>query len=157
MGHGGVLAAGLAVLAVFITPGCVVVVKNEATQNCASQGKQVFFISAHEDGIPLVLDSANAQYLCVDPGNAVHMPANFGTDVFWDPGAFNGLGIVSVVPGSIASKAGIKPNDILYAYDSKPISRPADLESAINATSVGRRVWMELVRNGSKIALSAQF
>jgi membrane-associated protease RseP (regulator of RpoE activity) len=149
--------AALAVLATFVTSGCVVVVKHQATKSCASQGKQVFFLSAHEDGIPLVLDSANAQYLCIDPDDAVHTPAKFGADVLWDPGAFKGLGIVSVVPGTIAGKAGIEPNDILYAYDSKPISRPADLESAIAATAAGRRIPIDLIRNGSKVRLSAQF
>lgn len=152
-----VQVAALSVLAMFATSGCVIAVKHQAKQSCAAQGKQVFFISAHEEGVPLVLDSANAQYLCIDPNDAVQMPARFGADVFWDRGAFKGLGIVSVVRGSIAGKAGIEPNDILYAYNSKPMSRPDDLKAAIDATPAGRRIQIDVIRNGTKVALSAQF
>ena len=74
--------------------------------------------------------------------------------------AFNiksGKGVVisQVAEGSPASKAGIKPGDIVIAVDGKPVTNAAELRNAIGLQRVGSKVKLTLIREGKELRVDA--
>jgi len=74
--------------------------------------------------------------------------------------AFNiksGKGVVisQVAEGSPASKAGIKPGDIVIAVDGKPVTSAAELRNAIGLQRVGSKVKLTLIREGKELTINA--
>jgi S1-C subfamily serine protease len=51
---------------------------------------------------------------------------------------------------SVAAKAGIKPNDIVYELAGHPIASAADLRAEVNSVAPGEQANIKLHRNGSK-------
>jgi S1-C subfamily serine protease len=90
-------------------------VAHDAQDSCAKQGKKAFIFDAKQSGIPLVIESASAMVLCVGPDDATHLPESFGAEAV-SAANFTGAGILSVAPGSVADKAGIKANDIVIEF-----------------------------------------
>jgi hypothetical protein len=138
--------------------GCAAqMVQRDATESCAKQSKQAFIFDAKQSGIPLFIDSASAMVLCVGPEDVVHMPATFGADAV-SASNFKGAGIVAVTPGSVADRALLKPNDIVYEFAGHPVASAADLRLEVNAISPGDQAPIKLRRNGEKDrTLSAHF
>jgi S1-C subfamily serine protease len=132
-------------------------VQQDAKEACAKQGKRAFIFDSRQRGIPLLIDSASAQYYCVGSDDITHLPPTFGADAI-SASNLNGVGILSVTAGAAAAKAGVKPNDIVYEFAGHPIASAADLRSEVNSVSPGERVSIKLRRSGVKDPeLNAQF
>jgi membrane-associated protease RseP (regulator of RpoE activity) len=142
----------------FLLTGCAAqMVEKDANDSCAKLGKKAFIFDARQSGIPFLVDSASAMVLCVGPDDVTHLPPTFGADAV-SASNFTGAGILSVNPGAVAAKAGIKPNDIVYELAGHPITSAADLRTEVNSVARGEQVNIKLRRNGSKdTQLIAQF
>jgi serine protease Do len=64
--------------------------------------------------------------------------------------------VSAVVEGSPATKAGLKPGDVIVEYDGRPIARSEELPRAVAATPVGRQVRLTAMRDGKAVTLSAK-
>jgi len=62
----------------------------------------------------------------------------------------NGVLVYQVLPESPASKAGIKDGDIITSYDGKAVGHSRELISQVSTTKAGRRVTVELLREGKR-------
>ncbi len=56
--------------------------------------------------------------------------------------------VVSVVAGSPAAAAGIRPEDIVFEVDGVPVDDVGDLQGVMSAGRIGRPVSMGVVRTG---------
>lgn len=127
-------------------------------EQCAKAGKQVFFTSTSQNGIPLFLESASAMGVCLDPENVSHLPASFGADIVRIRiTGQEGIGLFSVVPGSAAYKAGLEASDFIYEFRGRPVAHPDELQSAIEAARQGEQTTVKYRRNGSEKATTVQF
>lgn len=63
--------------------------------------------------------------------------------------------VASVVEGSSAAKAGVKPGDIITEYNGHPVARSEDLPRAVAETPVGHEVPMTVIRDGEPVTLKA--
>ena len=64
--------------------------------------------------------------------------------------------VSSVTPSSPASRAGLKPGDIVTMYDGRSINRVGDLPRAVAETRVGREVPVSVLRDGQTVQLTAR-
>jgi predicted metalloprotease with PDZ domain len=60
----------------------------------------------------------------------------------------------SVIAGSPAEKAGIKPQDIITAFDGKAVNSPYELQSQVLSHKVGDNVKLTISRNGQSLELN---
>jgi serine protease Do len=67
----------------------------------------------------------------------------------------NGALVASVVPGSPAMKAGVKPGDVIVEYNARTVGQATGLSSVVGETPVGRVVPITVLRDGSRMQLSA--
>jgi len=142
---------------VLLAVGCAsAMVEQEANDSCGKQGKKAFIADAKHSGIPLVIESASAMVICVGPDEVTHLPAAFGADVI-SASNLRGVGIFAVVPGAVADKAGLKPNDIVEEFSGSPVTRAGELLAAINRATAGDRPAIKLRRKGKELIVSAQF
>lgn len=82
--------------------GCATqIVKKNANDSCASQGKKAFIFEAKQSGVPLLIESASAMILCVGPDDVTPLPARFGAEAV-SAANFAGAGILTVSAGSVA-------------------------------------------------------
>lgn len=65
-----------------------------------------------------------------------------------------GVLVSSVITGSPAEKAGIKPQDIITAFDGKAVTSPAELFAAVQSHKVGDIVKVTVSRNNQSMELS---
>jgi S1-C subfamily serine protease len=63
-----------------------------------------------------------------------------------------GLEVTSVVAGSPAARAGIRPEDLILTIDDVPVAAIGELQELLSADRIGRRVRVSLVRAGQRIA-----
>jgi serine protease Do len=63
-------------------------------------------------------------------------------------GSVSGVEVVGVENGSPAEQAGIKPGDVLLSYNSESIIGAQQLGRLVSETPVGRKVKLELYREG---------
>jgi S1-C subfamily serine protease len=69
-----------------------------------------------------------------------------------------GVFVAAVYADSVASRAGIKKGDVILKYGDKIVSTDTNqLKAAVEATPPASVVPITIWRNGSKVALSAQF
>lgn len=68
--------------------------------------------------------------------------------------AEKGALVSEVVPGSPAEKGGIKPGDIILAFDGKEIKEVNDLSRIVAATTTGKTVVIRVVRDGKEEPLT---
>ena len=145
----------LALLVLFASGCAMQMVEQDAKHECAAQGKKAFITNAKQSGIPLLIDSAHAQYLCVGPDDVTHV-STFGADVIW-ASSLNGVGIVSVTPSSVAEKSGLRPGDVLHEFAGAPIARAGELQSAIEKMSSGDQAVIKVRRKGQDTTVTARF
>jgi serine protease Do len=60
----------------------------------------------------------------------------------------NGALVADVVKDSPADEAGVKRSDVIVSFNGKPIKRMEELPRAVAATPVGKKVEMEVIRDG---------
>jgi len=75
-------------------------------------------------------------------GVSADLAKSFGLD------RARGALVSQVVPDGPAAKAGMRPGDIILAYDGNPVADSADLPGRVGDTPVGNRVAVEIWRNG---------
>ncbi len=63
--------------------------------------------------------------------------------------------ISEVTPDSPAERAGIKPGDVIVAFDGKDVGSSTDIHNMAAQTAPGTRVKIGLVRNGARIDVTA--
>jgi serine protease Do len=63
-------------------------------------------------------------------------------------GESKGALIASVSPGSPAERAGVKPGDVIVAYNGKPVDTPRVLPGLVANTEVGKGVELTVLREG---------
>jgi len=63
--------------------------------------------------------------------------------------------IANVQAGSAAAKAGLKAGDVIRAIDDRPVVSSGDLASIISLSRPGKRVTLDVWRDGSRKALTA--
>jgi S1-C subfamily serine protease len=68
-------------------------------------------------------------------------------------GFVSGVEVVEVVPDSPASRAGLRPEDLIVEIDGKPVTGVNDLQALMVADLIGTRVRALVVRNGRAIEL----
>jgi serine protease Do len=69
--------------------------------------------------------------------------------------AVRGALVASVVDGSPAQKAGLRPGDVITEYDGHVVARSDDLPLVVAETPVGRDVRLTVVRGGAPVTLTA--
>lgn len=144
-------------LLVFLMAGCAMqMVEQDAKETCAAQGKKAFLANAKQSGVPLFIESAHAQILCIGPDDITHLPSTFGADAVWATN-LNGVGIVSVAPGSVAERAGLKPGDIVHEFAGTAVLRTGELQSAVEKMAPGDQAIIKLRRKGQEATITARF
>jgi membrane-associated protease RseP (regulator of RpoE activity) len=145
-------------LLAFLVSGCATqMVEKNANDSCAAQGKKAVIFDSKQSGIPLFIESASATFLCVGPDDVTHLPPIFGADAV-SASNFHGAAIFSVTAGSVAAKAGLKPNDIVYEFAGRPIALATDLRVEVDSMSPGDQAMIKLRRNGAKdVTVTARF
>jgi serine protease Do len=76
------------------------------------------------------------------------LAASFGL-----PGPAGAL-VSSVVPGSPASRAGLRAGDVVTRYDGRPVGRSSDLPRVVAETPTGRQVPIEVIRDRRRQTLT---
>ena len=61
--------------------------------------------------------------------------------------------VAEVTPGGPAEKAGLKPRDVILSFDGRAITKMRDLPRIVAETPVGKRVVVEVMRDGRRLAL----
>ncbi|OGQ36891.1 MAG: hypothetical protein A3F16_01160 [Deltaproteobacteria bacterium RIFCSPHIGHO2_12_FULL_43_9] len=64
------------------------------------------------------------------------------------PKDVKGVIVTEVFEGDPAAKAGVKPYDIIYEFDGKPITSQRDLITAVGASQVGTSATLKIYRDG---------
>ncbi len=67
----------------------------------------------------------------------------------------NGARISGVVPGGPADKAGFQPNDLLVAFNGKPLKNLGDLSEALDESHGGDKVVIKVLRDSKPVELHA--
>ena len=67
-----------------------------------------------------------------------------------------GVLVYQVLPGSPASKAGMKDGDILKAFDAKPVRHSRELIDQVSGAKAGRRAAVEILRDGKRQTLQVE-
>lgn len=62
--------------------------------------------------------------------------------------------VAAVEPRSPAALAGVKPGDVVMAFDGEEISEPAELVLLLTRTPIGTDVPLEIVRGGERLTLT---
>jgi len=63
--------------------------------------------------------------------------------------------VSTVVEGSPAEKAGVKPGDVIVEFDGKKVAKSTDLPGLVAEVPVGRDVPMTVMREGREVKLNA--
>jgi len=71
-------------------------------------------------------------------------------------GRDKGLEVVSVVSGSPAAKAGLRPEDLIVGLDGAPVEDVGDLQRLMTAERIDRPVPVEIVRYGERSQLEVR-
>jgi serine protease Do len=62
--------------------------------------------------------------------------------------------VSSIADGGPASKAGLKPGDVIVAFDGQQIATSADLPQVVSAATPGTSARLDIVRDGKPLALT---
>jgi serine protease Do len=83
----------------------------------------------------------------------VPMSEHIARELNWE--STGGLFVTIVQTDSPAAKAGIEANDIIVSFNGKPLSDPAELGSLVTGMPPGRKVHLQIFRNGKTSQVSA--
>jgi serine protease Do len=86
----------------------------------------------------------NIQDINPDLADEFHLKSTIGTVV------------TDVLPDSPASKAGLKNNDVIVAYDGKPVKDTRSLRFAVAATEPGGEAKIDLLRDGKNESITVK-
>jgi hypothetical protein len=81
--------------------------------------------------------------------------AVLGVEPNMDMDITNGVAIEAVVPGGPADKAGFKANDLLVAFNGKPLKTLSDLSEALDEAHAGDNVEIKVLRDSKPLVLHA--
>jgi S1-C subfamily serine protease len=70
-------------------------------------------------------------------------------------GRDQGVEIVSVVPGSPAAAAGLRPEDVIVSFDGEPLPDMGVLQRLLTGKAIGRKVRLEIARAGTVLVVDA--
>jgi S1-C subfamily serine protease len=147
------LTGVLALLGAVLSAACAVQQAGEqARSTCGAKGRTAFLVEARQGGLG---DAGHARFLCVSPNTITHL-SSFGADVIWTDD-IDGVGVVSVSPGSVAARAGIQPNDVVQGFAGRHVAGAAELQAAIVQVPPGGQTVIQVRRNGRDTALTAHF
>lgn len=65
------------------------------------------------------------------------------------------IGVVEVVEGSPAARAGLQPGDLIVAVGGQPVSRAGDLQGHMIGAATGKPLEVEVLREGRLLRLTA--
>lgn len=66
-----------------------------------------------------------------------------------------GILVVEVVSGSAAADAGIKPMDIIAAFDGRKTTSASELQDLVSDHAVGDKITLDILREGKQISITA--
>ncbi|MFO7629336.1 MAG: trypsin-like peptidase domain-containing protein [Prochlorococcaceae cyanobacterium] len=91
----------------------------------------------------------------ISSGRASHAMIGIGLDLVRTANGSQAPGalVVSVLPGSPAAQAGLRPGDVVQAANGKALASPAQLMELVDRTGVGRPLLLRLLRGGSSLEL----
>jgi serine protease Do len=72
------------------------------------------------------------------------------------PPAVFGVLVQAVEPTSPAELAGIRPGDLVVAFDGEPVTEPAALVLMLTRAAIGTEVPLEIVRDGKRLPVTVQ-
>jgi S1-C subfamily serine protease len=67
-----------------------------------------------------------------------------------------GVLVAGVEPGSPAARAGIRPGDLVVRFDDEAVGDPASLVLLLTRAPIGERVTLDVVRDGTSIAVPVE-
>jgi hypothetical protein len=153
------LAPGaIAALAILVgTSGCDPMrdAEQNAHEACAKQGKQAVILDEHRNDSALTRTAA-VTLVCVDPKDLVHTTDAFGALLYADART-KGAVVVGITPGSIADKAYLKVEDVIYEFGGTEIGSAAELRTAVLAVPNGQQVLIKFHRTRYERGAYAQF
>lgn len=151
-------------------------IQTDAAINRGNSGGPVITLAGEVVGMSTVIDQGGEGLGFAIPGNSVqlvmdqlrkygkvnrpYLGVNFGSI---DPRvkAANGLSVdqgayvVSVVPGSSADRAGVKPGDVIVSFDGKTITKDLELDTVLLSYVAGNQVFLEVLRGTEHLQLLA--
>jgi serine protease Do len=68
----------------------------------------------------------------------------------------NGAYVARVMPDAPGAKAGVKSGDVVIAVADKPVYDPDDVIQAVQATPVGEKIPLTVLRKGKKVTLTLE-
>ena len=68
----------------------------------------------------------------------------------------NGAYVARVMPDAPGAKAGIRAGDVVVAVGDRPVHDPDDVIQAVQATPVGEKVPLTVLRKGTKVTLTME-
>ena len=71
--------------------------------------------------------------------------------------AYGSLVVMAVMPNGVAAAAGIRKDDIILTFNSRPITDGQQLVDAVNKVRVGSKIKIEVLRGPLKQTLTLQF
>ena len=101
----------------------------QATEYCLEQGKTPVVIGKKVSAS--VYPKVAEAIVCVDETQLIPTNSAFGANLLPDPRE-KGARIVHVMPNSLAAKAGLRTNDLVFEYRGKTVGSAADLQSAVS-------------------------
>jgi S1-C subfamily serine protease len=71
-------------------------------------------------------------------------------------GRERGIEILTVIAGSPAAEAGLRPEDLILDVDGEPVANVGDLQRLMTGERIGRRVEVGVFRNGGREAVAVR-
>jgi serine protease Do len=72
------------------------------------------------------------------------------------PSDVKGALVAEVVPGSPAARAGVQEQDVIVAFDGKPVQNERELLNLVAAARVGSKATLEVYRQGRRVTLQIE-
>jgi membrane-associated protease RseP (regulator of RpoE activity) len=151
-------STAIATLTIFLSAsGCDAMraAEESAHDECAKQGKHAVIVDRQKHDSGLVSSAAVTLY-CVDPQYLVYTTDAFGALLYADA-RIKGAVVVGVTPGSIADKAYLKVQDVIYEFGGTPIGSADALRSAVVAAPAGQQILIKFHRTQYERGVYAQF